>query len=141
MTDIYFPVRSDLRRILLATPGVPTNIAWEGRKFTPATGMRWLQEMLSQAASLPATIGNIGYTYETMVYRIVVNDPPTTVGLSETENLVDAICAQFPVGAQVGSPTVFGRVIRSTRGQMTTDADWRKLDARITFFVTKPNAG
>lgn len=139
MPDVYFPVRSDLRRILLGTPGLPTAVHWEGRKFSPVTGLRWIAEKLEPAASVEASIASIGYTYETMVYMITLNDPPETVAVSDTENMIDAICYQFPVGRRVGSANIFGNVVRSTRRGMITGPDWRSVMATVTFFVLKPN--
>jgi len=132
---VLTPVRADLRQILLSVPGVPTAIAWEGRAFKPVPGIRWLEEKLIPVGTMPASLGNDGFTREWYVYRITLNSPPASAGLSEDENLADAIRYAYPVGREVGGVTTNGRVTQQARGSLIVGADWRTISVTIMLWV------
>jgi hypothetical protein len=135
---IVSPVRADLRQILLTQPGIPGDIAWEGRKFTPTAGIRWLGEFLVPLRSEPASLGKEGYTREVMAYSITVNEPPNSVGLSQQEDLLDALRYAYPVGRHIGGVNVFGRVMSTSRTRIVTGADWRSGTVTAIFWVMAP---
>lgn len=128
-------LRADLRNTLLTVPGLPAAIAWEGREFTPPAATRWAREMLYPLGTEQASLGPSGSVRDTLVYEIEIHDPPTSAGLSELETLVDTIMYAYPPGVTVGGATVFGRVTETSRTPIKEGPQWRRVAARVRFFV------
>lgn len=138
-TDIWRPIRGDLRRILLAVPGVP-DIAFEGRDFTPAAGVAFIRERIDKGGARTATLGNLGMQEERAIYAIDLNRP-RTASFAEGEDLADAIRCAFRPGREIwGAEYAAGRIVSAhTRTSIMLDA-WTQFPIRIEFFFRRSTA-
>ena len=136
--SVWKPVRADLRRILLTTPGIP-DTEWEAKRFRPAPGIAWIREKLNIAGASTDTLGARGQTIERAIYAVDVMWPATGA-LSDAEDLADAIRQTFWHGRGIGSSgpnPINGSVIASSR-QTTVEGDvWTEVPVRIEFFVRR----
>lgn len=135
---VFAPLRSDLRRILLSTPGLPV-MAWEGRRFTPTIGVAWCGEKLIPVLTSTATLGTTGFQNETYIYALQIHQPAGAGGISELEDLADRLMYKYHVGLQVGGVNANGRVLKASRSQMIDGPDWMDLTVNITAFMYRPN--
>lgn len=136
--SIWRQVRADLRRILLTIPGVP-DVQFEGRKFTPAAGVAWLQEAIEKGPSVTHTLGFHGLTEERGIYLLNLNWPANGV-MADGEDLADKIRLAFWHGRGLGVTApdfITGGVLRSeARRTVVTDA-WTIFPVRIEFYVRR----
>lgn len=100
-TDIWRPIRGDLRRILLSTPGVP-DVAWEGQEFAPTANVAWLRERIDKGGARTATLGVAGMQEERAIYALDLNWS-RRASFAEGEDLADAIRCAFRPGREIGS--------------------------------------
>ena len=131
---VGFPVRADLRATLLTVAGLPA-VAWEGRAFEPDPEVPYITERLHYLNDIPTTLGNYGHSQMDIAYMLTVHFPARSANLSELEALADALIYAYPLGRRVGSARVHGRVTRSRRGSVMTDAAWRSITVTISCFV------
>ena len=131
---VGFPVRSDLRAVLLTVPTLP-GVAWEGRAFEPDPDQMYITERLIYVNDTPTTLGNYGHSRTEMAYMLTVHAPARSGNLSELEDLADRILYAYPLGRSVGSPVVHGRVTRTRRGNVLTQAAWRSITVTIACFI------
>lgn len=105
-TDIWRPVRGELRRILLGVSGVPNDrIQYEGRDFTPPSDLVWLKERIDKGSARTVTLGAHGMVEERAIYVIDLNVPRKS-SFADGEDLADAIrCAYWHGRGIVGMGT------------------------------------
>lgn len=140
-TDIWRGIRGDLRRILLAVPGVP-DIAYEGRGFTSVEGVAWLRDRIDKGAAVTATLGTAGMVEERGIYALDLNWP--RVGsFAEGEDLADAIRCAFWHGREIassGGDFIAGRVLSAQVRTPIMFDNWTQFPIRIEFFFRRRTA-
>lgn len=139
MSDVYAPLRADLRGILLAVPQLPP-VAWEGRKFVPDPTVAYIEEELVPVASTVATLGSSGNTRDDVVYNLKIHYPEATASVSDIETFADSIIAAFWSGRRVGSPTVYGNVTGTLRSKLMPTPGRISIAVRVRFFVYRNTA-
>ena len=140
-TDIWRGVRGDLRRILLALPGVP-DVAFEGRAFTPTTGVSFISERIEKGGARTVTLGGHGQQEERAIYALDLNIPRVS-SFADGEDLADAIRCAFRPGREIASVLsdyAMGRVIASSVRTPIMFADWTQFPIRIEFFIRRATA-
>jgi hypothetical protein len=142
MAAITSAIRADLRRILLATPGLPAGIGfkWEMMKYSPVIGVPYIRESLQPIASVTATLGSWGSQEEAEIYNLDLYMPDDRP-LTEGSDLADAIRCQFWAGRAIGSaaPTpMWGNVERAEKAPPIEGDGWNVYPNRIRFFVRRP---
>lgn len=140
-TDIWRPIRGDLRRILLTVPGVP-DVAYEGRQFTPASNVAWLRERIDKAGARTATLGTQGLIEERGIYALDLNWPRSG-SFADGEDVADAIrCAYWP-GREIagtGADFIKGRVLAAQARTAIPFDGWTQFPVRIEFFFRRASA-
>jgi hypothetical protein len=140
-TDIWRPVRGELRRILLTVPGVP-DIAYEGRDFTPTSNVAWLRERIDKGAAVTATLGTYGQVEERAIYALDLNWP--RVGsFAEGEDIADAIRIAFWPGREItgaGTDYASGGVLASHARTAIVFDGWVQFPVRVEFFFRRKTA-
>jgi hypothetical protein len=142
MTAILSAIRADLRRITLATPGLPPGLMWkwEGRAFAPVVGQPYVRERLMPINADTATLGSAGSQQEDALYYLDVY-MPSDLTVTEGTDLADSFRSQFWAGRAIGSaaPTpMWGNVINASQSQMIEGDGWNQYPVRVNFFVRRP---
>lgn len=140
-TDIWRPIRGDLRRILLAVPGVP-DLAWEGRDFTPVAGVAWINERIDKGGARTATLGYAGMQEERAIYALDLNWPRKS-SFAEGEDLADAIRCAFRPGREIastGADYAKGSVLSSQVRTAIMFPAVTQFPIRIEFFFRRATA-
>lgn len=137
-TSVWRQVRGDLRRIALGVTGVP-DLAFEGRRFTPTTGIAWVREAIEKGTALPATLGSAGMVEERGIYMLDLNWP-ATASEAEGEDLADHIRLAYYPGRAIessGPDFIKGGVLQSRSLRTAVFTDWTVFPIRIEFFVRR----
>lgn len=140
-TDIYRPIRGELRRILLAVPGVP-DIAFEGRDFKPTSNVAWVRERIDKGGARTATLGTYGQVEERAIYAIDVNWP-RKASFADGEDLADAIRCAFWPGREItgiGADFLSGGVLASHARTAIMLDGWTQFPVRVEFFFRRKTA-
>lgn len=139
---IISAIRSDLRRILLATPNLVagTEYKWEGKGYSPVIGTPYIDERIDPVSSATATLGNYGDQQERAVYALDYY-LPSTLSQSVREDAADAIRQQFWSGRQIGSAApvpMWGNVTSSEARPPLEGDGWIQHPVRVVFFWRRP---
>lgn len=121
--------RGALRSILIGTPGLPTERAWEAREYDPVPGTAFVRETLRFPDRHKAGMGRGGLIQQPFVYFVDLFYPQNTL-LRVVDIACDAALGAFYPGRRVVAPDVSGVVQSSTAEEVRPDAVW--LHAPIT---------
>jgi hypothetical protein len=137
-TDIWRPVRGELRRILLTVSGVP-DIAYEGREFTPVSSVAWAREMIVKGTAATATLGRDGLIEERAIYAIDLNWP-RKASFADGEDIADAIRCAFWHGREISGVSddlLIGAVLSSQLRQAIMFENWTQFSIRVEFYFRR----
>lgn len=138
-TSIWRPIRSDLRRILLATPGCPGDVKWEGKRFKPTKGVAYISERIEMAGTFTETLGFVGQVQENAIYQIEIFWPADG-SVSDADDLADAMRQSFWHGRQIGGAgpeQIAGAVLSSTRLRSVEGDTFYQVPVRVEFFIRR----
>lgn len=139
-TDIWRPVRGELRRILLGVPGVLNDqIAYEGRDFTPTSTLPWIRERIDKGSAETATLGFHGMVEERAIYALDLNYPRANT-FADGEDLADAIRCAYWHGRGIvgmGADPAAGNVLACHLRTMIPFDNWCQFPIRVDFFFRR----
>lgn len=140
-------VRKMVRAILLAVPGRPPEVHYQGRPFDPTSGVPWMAEALEPLTSAPITLGSSGMIEDVYRYNVDVRYPAKQT--TDAEDAADAIrrafrphrplvaSATLPEAPQV-SVMMSGLIRRSELRRPVPGEVWYMVPVRVEFFLLRP---
>lgn len=135
--EIWPPVQSELRSVVLAVPGLPSRSFWEGRKYEPVPGFAHWRERVEVGAAIPDTLGAAGQTREDATYLIDLYWPAEG-SVFELKALADRIRRSFWSGREIassGPAQIRGSVLGAELRRLVTGDVWLQLPVRVDFFI------
>jgi hypothetical protein len=141
-TNIWTPIRAELRRILLGVTGVP-DIAYELApvKYVPTIGLPYIRERIEKGNSRTATLGTYGKIEEQGIYLIDLYWPDRLQ--VDGEKLSDAIRCAYWHGREISSAEadpINGQVTSCDARSAIPAEAWVIFPIRVNFFVRRDTA-
>lgn len=131
-------VQLAIRARLLALVGLPAAWAWEGKAFTPTTGVPFMQEEFDAGVGAQVGIGP-GGAIHTRPALYLYPHAPVNSGL-QARRYADVVLAGFPPGYEIALPGGNTLQVRAAPSAPTAGPIGRSVDypGFVTLLVTVP---
>lgn len=147
LNTIHLTIRAGLRQWLLWMPGIDgddTQIAWEGREYTPPDEGQWYRETLKPQTSLLQTLGPKGRIRHEGLYLIdcfALANPKSFV-LKPTvavDTMAGNVMERFTPNRQITYNGVTVTVRRVSRSGNLTSVDTVQVPVAVAWFADSFN--
>lgn len=134
MTSIYSvhaDIRAAFRAALLTIPDLPTEVAWEGRRYTPPAGAPYMRETVTPASSDPRALGRGGTVQHRILCRVQLFYPAGS-GTVDIERAAGALLLAMRPGTSLVHEQTSGMVFKAERSQIMPGDDFVNLTVTVT---------
>lgn len=131
IATIHANLRAAFRQKLGTVSGLPAQIAWEGRPFTPTIGQAFMRESFRPIYSQPRAIG-VGGTIQHRMTGNLTLFYPAGKGTVEIEQAAGAILAAFAPGTSLTYGGASCVVLQAERAPLLQEADYIGCPVTIT---------
>lgn len=138
VATIHSDMRAAFREQLLAIPGIPTEVAWEGRPYDPKVGTPFIRESFRALASSVRALGRGG----TIAHRMTGNLSiffPAGRGTLGVETAAGLLLKGFAPGTALVYGGASGVVMQAERAPLVQETDWISCPVTITIVAYTAN--
>lgn len=128
---LHSDLRAAWRAALLATPGLPSEWAWEGRAFESTVGVPFARESVRPILSRPAALGAGG----TITHRFVCSVTliyPAAAGLTAPEAAAGRVLGAFRPGRALTYGASSAVIVEASRAGAITEPAWLSVAVSVT---------
>lgn len=135
---IHADMRAAFRARLRTIAGLPSLVAWEGRRFTATAGQPFVRESFRPITSVPRAVGR-GGTIAHRINGILTLFFPSGDGTLAIEEAAGLILAGFAPGTSLVHGSAAGSVQQAERGALMVEPDWLSCPVTVSILAYTAN--
>lgn len=131
IATLHADLRAAFRQRLASVAGLPSQIAWEGRTFSPVIGQPFMRESFRPIYSQPRAVG-VGGTIQHRITGNLTLFYPAGKGTVEIEQAAGLILAAFAPGTSLVYGGATCVVMQAERAPLLQETDYVGCPVTIT---------
>ena len=138
IATLHADMRAAFRKALRDIAGLPDQVEWEGKAFSPAIGVPFMSEGMVPVSSEPRAIG-LGGTIRHRLLGTVNLFYPSNKGTLEAELATGLVLATFRPGTVLTYNGASGTVMKAEPRKILPDTDYLNAPVVVTILAYTAN--